>query len=211
MVEIEYNGGNAVNIATKKTKIYIDAGSLGVPTAKSSPKNNTQLTSEDRFVDEKATGVTLNGPGEYEVGDFSIQGFAAQRHLDAADLPKSSAFFAIQAADLRVAYVGNVAPGINEQQQEGIGMVDVLIIPVGGGGYTLDAVAANAVIKQLEPRVIIPVHYADDSLLYEVPQEDFESISKVLGAPVESMPKAKIKTAAALPPALTVWKLDVVR
>jgi L-ascorbate metabolism protein UlaG (beta-lactamase superfamily) len=73
-------------------------------------------------------------------------------------------------------------------------MVDVVVVPVGGSGYTLDGVGALKVLKQIEPKVVIPTHYADKALKYEVPQASLEDAIKGLGMEVsERVGKYKIK------------------
>jgi L-ascorbate metabolism protein UlaG (beta-lactamase superfamily) len=60
-------------------------------------------------------------------------------------------------------------------------MVDVLVLPVGGNGYTLDPIGALQVIKKIEPKIVIPTHYADDGLQYPVVQQTLEQALKGLG------------------------------
>ena len=55
--------------------------------------------------------------------------------------------------------------------------------------------------------MVVPVHYADSALQYEVPQDTVEVFEKELGAPVEQKPKLKIKAASNLPEVLTVFEL----
>jgi L-ascorbate metabolism protein UlaG (beta-lactamase superfamily) len=67
---------------------------------------------------------------------------------------------------------------------------------VGGNGYTLDGVGALKVIKQIEPKVVIPTHYADPKIKYEVPQAPLADAIKGLGMEVsETLAKYKIKLA----------------
>ena len=82
---------------------------------------------------------------------------------------------------------------LSDEQLEAMGVVDILILPIGGGGYTLDAVDAAKVIRIIEPKIVIPTHYADKSLQYEVPQDELQLFIDELGAPVETVPKYKVK------------------
>jgi L-ascorbate metabolism protein UlaG (beta-lactamase superfamily) len=101
--------------------------------------------------------------------------------------------------------LGNVAPKVSEDQLEEIGVIDILIIPVGGNGYTLDATSAATIVRQVEPKVIIPVHYADEGLKYEVSQDNVDVFIKELAAPVEEGgTKYKVKSSSAIPQVLTV-------
>jgi L-ascorbate metabolism protein UlaG (beta-lactamase superfamily) len=151
--------------------------------------------------------LIIESPGDYEVGDFTIHGVAAQRHIDTPDMPKISTIYRIETTDIRAALIGNIDAKLSEEQLEGLGVIDVLILPVGGNGYTLDATSATSIIRQVEPKVVIPIHYADNGLRYEVAQDPLELFVKELGAPVESVVKYKIKSATALPTVLTVVEL----
>ncbi|MAU34094.1 Zn-dependent hydrolase, partial [Candidatus Saccharibacteria bacterium] len=151
--------------------------------------------------------LNIEGPGEYGVAQFDIRGVAAQRHLDSEKDPLASTMYRIEAGDIRLAVVGNIYEKVSEQQLEELGVVDVLILPVGGNGYTLDATGAASLVRQVDPKVVVPVHYADDALTYEVPQEPLELFVKELGAPVEEVAKMKLKSAAQLPATLTVYAL----
>jgi len=164
---------------------------------------------EGRFrVDDSGARITIDSPGEYEVGDFTIRGIAATRHVDTSDQEKLSTIYQIECGDVRVAIIGNIGPKLTDEQMEGIGVVDVLLLPVGGGGYTLDATSASSLVRNIEPKVVIPIHYAEAGISYEVPQDTLDVFIKELGAPVERLPKLKIKSASSLPQTLTVMELS---
>ena len=208
MFEVEYKGANAVVITTKKTRVVCDPALSVVGLKDLAINNDVEITTEKRFVVENATPkVCFDGPGEYEVGDVAISGIAAQRHIDTEADEKRSTIYRVEIGDIKIAVLGNVAPKLTDAQLEALGVVDILIVPVGGGGYTLDATSASVIIRQVEPKVVIPIHYADPSLHYEVPQDTLETFTKELGAPVEELDKFKIKSVASLPQALTVMVL----
>ena len=204
MFEIEYKGGNGVVVATKKGSLVVDP-KLSLVGLKDLPvKGLVELATEARFVVNDPTAqLVIEGPGEYEVGDFSIRGVAVQRHLDTEQDEKVSTVYRIEIGDARIALLGNIAPALSEEQLEELGIVDILIIPVGGNGYTLDATSAATLTRHIDPKVVIPVHYADDALSYEVPQDDVEVFTKELAAPIETVAKYKYKSGASLPDVLT--------
>ena len=205
MLEIEYKGGNSVNLTTKDMQLWIDANvaSLGLKMGK--PGNVVYLATEKRFLpDVDPDSLQLEGPGEYEVGPFAISGAAVQRHIDTENERKQSAVYHIDVGDIRIGIVGNVATPLSEEQLETIGVVDILILPVGGNGYTLDAKSAVALVAQVEPKIALPIHYADPAIKYEVPQDDVDSFISELGAPVEQVDsKLKIKSTSSIPAVLT--------
>lgn len=205
MFEIEYKGANSVVLATKKATIVTDPKLSLVGLKDATTKDAIILATEDRFIaNADSAKLVLEGPGEYGVADFDIRGVAAQRHLDAETDPKRSTIYRIEAGSLRIGLIGNVYEKLSEDQYEQLGVIDILIIPVGGNGYTLDPVGAAAITRQVGPKVVVPVHYADEALKYEVPQLELDEFVKELGAPVEETAKFKVKQASALPEVLTV-------
>lgn len=204
MFDIEYKGGNGVVIATKKTTVVLDPKLSVVGLKDLSVKDAVELATEARFAtNDKDARLLIEGPGEYEIGDFSIRGVRATRHLDIASDEPISTMYHLEVGDVRLAVLGNIADKLEEDQLEALGIVDILIIPVGGSGYTLDATAAAALTRHIDPKVVIPVHYADPAVKYEVPQDTLDTFVKELGAPTESVSKYKVKAASSLPAVLT--------
>lgn len=208
MLEIEYKGGNAVVLSTKKTEVVIDpnVNMLGLKSLPMTDK--VELATEARFAsDAKDVKIAIESPGDYEIGDFSIHGVAARRHIDSEG--QLDTIYRIEVGEIALGILGNIDPKLSEDQQEEIGVIDILIVPVGGGGYTLDATSAVTIVRQLEPKAVIPVHYADNQVKYEVPQDVLDTFVRELSAPVEDAGvKYKLKGASSLPQALTVIKLD---
>lgn len=209
MFDIEYKGGNTVIISTKKSTLITDPKQSLIGLKDLRPKDGVELSTEARFaLNDDEARLHIEGPGEYEVGDFSISGTAATRHIDTELTEPLSTIYRIEVGDVRIALLGNIAPKLNDDQLEALGVVDILILPVGGGGYTLDATSAASLARQIEPRVVIPIHYADSGLKYEVPQDSLEVFTKEYGAPTEAVTgKYKVKSGAALPQTLTVIEL----
>jgi len=206
MFEVEYKGANTVVISTKKGTIVTDPKLSLVGLKDANVKDSIELSTEARFaLNADNARLVIEGPGEYGIADFDIRGIAAQRHLDADG--KASTIYRIEAGEIRVALIGNIYEKLTEAQLEDIGLIDVLIIPVGGNGYTLDATGATTLTRQIDPKIVVPIHYADPAVKYEVAQGDFETFAKELGGTVEEAPKLKIKQAAALPEVLTIYKL----
>jgi L-ascorbate metabolism protein UlaG (beta-lactamase superfamily) len=206
MFEVEYKGANCVSISTKKGTIVTDPKLSLVGLKDANVKDAIELSTEARFaLNAEIARLNIGGPGEYGIADFDIHGIAAQRHLDADG--KASTIYRIEAGEIRVALIGNIYEKLTEAQLEEIGLIDVLIIPVGGNGYTLDATGAATLTRQIDPKIVVPVHYADSAINYEVAQDTFDIFAKELGGIIEEAPKLKLKTAAVLPEALTIYRL----
>ena len=205
-MEIQYYGANGIRIITKKSNIVInpvsDIANISIDTKKAT----AVLATSAEFVPPNTKGLfVVDCPGEHEFEAHSPQGIAAQSHT-AASGDESATMYRITTNGISVLVTGHINEKLSELQLERIGVVDVVIVPVGGGGYTLDATGAATIIRNVEPKLVIPVHSGDDALAYSVPQQSVEIFEKELGADVaaDSPEKLKIKT---LPDQLTIQKI----
>lgn len=210
MFDIEYKGGNTVVITTKKVSIVFDPKQSLIGLKDLVVKDAIEVVTEERFqVVDKAYRLLLDSPGEYEIADVSVRGIAASRHIDDSSVSPAATVYQLEVGGVRMAVLGNIAPKLNDDQLEAIGIVDIVVIPVGGNGYTLDATSATSLVRQLEPKAVIPIHYVDSSLKYEVPQDTLDVFTSELGAPIEqSGNKYKLKAISNLPEVLTTVIVD---
>ncbi len=208
MFEIEYKGGNTVVVTTKKGKLVTDPKQSLIGLKDLATKDAVVLATEERFAtNDEAAMLNISGPGEYEVGDFSIRGVPVTRHIDTPDQPKVCTMYRVEVGDVRMGILGNIDAKLSEDQLEALGLLDILILPIGGGGYTLDATSASQIVRSVEANTVIPIHYADSSLKYEVAQDTLDVFVKELGAPTETLSKLKVKSQATLASVLTVIEL----
>jgi L-ascorbate metabolism protein UlaG (beta-lactamase superfamily) len=208
MFEIEYKGGNTLTITTKKATIVVDPKLSVVGLKDLLIKDAVEIATEARFaINGTDAKLLIEGPGEYGVGDFDIKGIPAQRHLD-TEITKVGTIYRIEIGEVRIALIGNVYEKLTDDELEEIGVIDIVILPVGGNGYTLDATGAVGIIRKIDPRLVIPVHYDDKALRYEVSQDTLDIFVKELGAPVETVAKYKSKGITSLPSVLTVLEIS---
>lgn len=104
---------------------------------------------------------TVDGAGEYEVGGVLITGVRTYHdNKKGAELGKNTAYV-IHIDDVVFCHLGDLGHELTSQQLDEIGNVDVLFVPV-GGGETIGPAAALGVISQIEPRIVVPMHYAPE-------------------------------------------------
>ena len=208
MFDIEYKGGNTVVLSTKKLTLVSDPRTSIIGMKDQKTADRVEVGTESRFLlNSNDARLVIDGPGEYEVGDFTIRGIAATRHIDTPEQEQLATIYRIECGDVRVALIGNIDPNLTDEQLEQLGVVDILIVPVGGGGYTLDATNAAVLVSRIEPKIVVPVHYSDPDLRYEVPQDTLDLFTKEVSASLEETSKYKVKSSATLPAALTIVHL----
>lgn len=193
-MDLQFFGANCIAITLKGARIIID-DNLAELGAKSVAKPDDVALYTGKSSQPTKARLSFDSAGEYEVSDISVIGIAARAHMD-EEKTHNATMFKIVAGDLTILVTGHVYPELNENQLEAIGMVDVLVIPVGGNGYTLDPAGALKLIKDIEPKMIIPTHYSDKSLKFPMPQQDLTNALKELGMePKEKVAKLKLKHA----------------
>lgn len=117
----------------------------------------------------KGTPHVLGGPGEYEIGGVFITGIPL--HYIQGDAARWNIAYKFDYDDLTVAHLGDLAHIPDQSTLEQFGEVHVLLLPV-GGGMGLRASQAAEVVALIEPRFIVPMHYALPDLRFELDPVD---------------------------------------
>lgn len=191
-MEAEFYGANCVRLRSKNVSVIVDDYEKDKGKIVTKPGDIAVFTKERE--QELQSAFLIDQPGEYEVNDVSIQGISARAHID-KEGEKTSIIYRFIINDFRVAVIGHIYPDLSEQQLEAIGMVDILFVPVGGNGFTMDSIGALKVIRKIGPSIVVPTHYADKGLKYEVPQTDLDQVRKELSMePAEELDQLKLKT-----------------
>ena len=190
-MEVQFFGANCVKISSKKASIVVDDNleKLGLkPVIKD---GDIALYTLPDHPDSGARFI-IDGPGEYEISEVSILGIPAQSHFDTTG--KNSTMYSVRIDGFSVGILGHIDVNLSDQQLESLGLIDVLFVPVGGNGYTLDAIDAARLVKKIEPKVVIPTNFADSGIVFEVPQNEVKLFLDAMGVSgVEEKDKIKFK------------------
>lgn len=102
--------------------------------------------------------VIITGPGEYEVGGIFILGLRTYRDLRKGKVRGKNTVYVIEFGEATICHLGDLGHPLGDEELEDIGDVTVLLVPV-GGKHSLNAAQAAEVVGQIEPRIVIPMHY----------------------------------------------------
>ncbi len=198
-MDISYYGGGSVKLSGRLLNIVND------------PVEGKKLAADvvlyTATAPKPVVGVmAIDGPGEYEVKEALITGVPTRLHVDAEG--EEGTAYLVDIEGISVVVLGNVAPELTKTELEVLGGADVLIVPVGGNGLTLDATAAAQVVSQIEPKYVVPVHYDDGVSQYPMPQDKLDKFLSEVGANPEPIAKLKIN-AKEMPLETTVVVLQV--
>ena len=109
------------------------------------------------------------------------------------------------AEGMTVVHLGDLGCELTEEQITKLSSTDVLLIPV-GGFYTIDATQAMQIVKQLSPRVVIPMHYKGEGFGFDIiaPVDDFLSL---WDGTVKVLDRSSVEVTADTPTQIIVPKL----
>src|SRR6266571_2038620 len=100
----------------------------------------------------------VRGPGEYEISDVLITGVASYHDNKRGQELGRNTIYVIHIDDLVICHLGDLGHTLQEEQLEEVADADILLIPIGGHN-TINATQAAEVISQVEPHIVIPMHY----------------------------------------------------
>ncbi|MDO8664443.1 MAG: MBL fold metallo-hydrolase [Candidatus Liptonbacteria bacterium] len=141
--------------------------------------------------DEGAFKIT--GPGEYEVRGITVRGIASFHDSKGGKVKGKNTIYVIEMEGMRLVHMGDYGEKeLRSEVQEALGTPDILFIPVGGeAGGTIDAEDAAKLLNQVEPRIIIPMHYKIVGLKDKL--DGVEVFMKEMGEKAEPEEKFTIK------------------
>ena len=134
----------------------------------------------------------INQPGEYEIKNTFVYGISAF-HDDEEGIERGpNIIYRIEMDGITLVHLGDLGHALTNGQIEKLEGTDILLIPI-GGVYTIDTAQATKLISQLEPRIVIPMHYQIPGLKIGKKIEGVEKFCKEMGVKAsESLDKLKI-------------------
>lgn len=147
--------------------------------------NNVKAISGDPFV--------IDSPGEYEVSGVFVYG-TSSFHDDTQGKDRgTNIIYHVEFEDITVTHLGDLGTTeLTKEQLESIEGTDILFIPV-GGVYTINGKQATKVIQEIEPRIVVPIHYKIPKLKYKLDgvEEFLKALGVKNGAPQEQLKISK--------------------
>jgi L-ascorbate metabolism protein UlaG (beta-lactamase superfamily) len=197
-MEINYLGHSCFRIKGKKVIVVTDPFSdeIGLKMPRVSADIVTVSHDHQDHNNVAAIGKTtrrdpfvVSKPGEYEISDVFV--FGAGLYHDTAEGKKrgKNTAYVISLDGLRLAHLGDLGHKLSDDHLEEINGVDILFIPV-GDTFTIGPKEAVAVVGQIEPKIVIPMHYSTPGLKYDL--LGVEKFLKEIGSESKPTPKLMI-------------------
>jgi L-ascorbate metabolism protein UlaG (beta-lactamase superfamily) len=150
----------------------------------------------------------ITGPGEYEVGGVFVTGVLINgSKKKKSDDATRNTVYVIDYNGLTIAHLGELNSVPSQTEVEGLGEVNIALVPV-GGKTSLNAAKAAEVISLLEPSIVIPMHYGMSKSIMKL--DPLSKFLKEMGlTTVETEESIKLSSANVLPEETRVVVLEL--
>jgi len=193
---ISWFGQSCFRIETKEGSVLIDPFSKDLGLKLPKIKDDLVLVTHDHYdhnnLEDMGPEVfIIKSSGEYEKNSIAVRGIPSFHDKLQGKERGLNTIYVIKAEDMTLCHLGDLGQDkLDDSQVEEIGDVDILMIPV-GGSYTMNYKEAVEVISQIEPKIVIPMHYKiKDLKMADIDGAD--KFIKELGLTPEKVEKFKI-------------------
>ena len=133
----------------------------------------------------------ITGPGEYEFKGIIVRGIESFHDSKSGKQKGKNTIYIVEWEGMRLVHLGDYGEeALRSEIQEALGTPDILFLPV-GGEETIDSEAAAKFVNEIEPRIIIPMHYKISGLKAKL--DGVEVFMKEMGERAEAEEKFTIK------------------
>ncbi len=137
----------------------------------------------------RGTPFIVNSAGEYDIKGVMVEGVESYHDSKEGAEHGKNIIYRIEMEDLTLVHLGDLGQALDDKQLERLVGIDIVFIPV-GGKYTIDAKKAVEVISQIEPRMVIPMHYKTKDSKIDI--DGIEKFVKEMGVKPTYEEKLKI-------------------
>ena len=139
----------------------------------------------------KGNPAVINIPGEYSVKGINIVGVGTYHDDKLGQEHGKNTAYILEVENIKICHLGDLGADLTEKQMGEIDGVDILMIPI-GGKYTINAKKAIELVRKLEPKVVIPMHYKINGSTKDIDDEK-EFCNEIGNCSAERVSKINIK------------------
>lgn len=164
-MDITYFGHSSFRIRGKSATVICDpydSEKIGLKFPKHSEADIITVSHEhpdhNAVRQVEGTPFVVRGPGEYEIKGVGIVGFPVFHDNEKGAKRGANTMYRIEVDGVSIVHLGDLGHALSADEVDELDGVDVLLVPV-GGFYTIDAAQAVSMINEIEPHIVIPMHF----------------------------------------------------
>jgi L-ascorbate metabolism protein UlaG (beta-lactamase superfamily) len=200
-MEIKWLGQSCFQIKNKEAALIIDPYSekIGLKMPKVKP-DVVLITHHHPDHDDLSRiedhALIFDTPGEFEAKGFFIKGISTFHDKEQGAKRGKNTMFTIKTEGMTILHCGDLGHLLEPTMLEDLDDIDVLLIPV-GGTYTIDGKEAAKITQEIEPRIVVPMHYKIPGLNLDL--DGSATFIKEMGLTPEKQAKISISSRTQLP------------
>jgi L-ascorbate metabolism protein UlaG (beta-lactamase superfamily) len=185
-MEITYIGHSCFKIKGKTLSVVIDPYDANIGYKLPKLSADVVLVTHDHPDHNNVSGVSdyrlvIDAPGEYEIGGMFVYGRSVFHDDKQGAERGKNTMYLITLDGIDILHVGDLGHELSKEDIEKIPNVDILMVPVGDGGYTINAEQASELISVFEPAYVIPMHYKTPGLTDTIKLDGVDKFLDVMG------------------------------
>jgi L-ascorbate metabolism protein UlaG (beta-lactamase superfamily) len=192
---INWYGQSCFRVESKGVSLIFDPFSKEIGLRAPRLNDNIFLVTHEHYdhnnvKDVPADSFVVRGPGEYEKAGVYMEGISSYHDNSQGTERGLNTIYIVKMEDMRLCHMGDFGQAkLTDEQLEAIGDVDVLFIPV-GGKYTINSSEAADIVREIEPKIVIPMHYKIPGLNVDI--EGLQKFLKEMGVKPEEVETLRI-------------------
>jgi L-ascorbate metabolism protein UlaG (beta-lactamase superfamily) len=202
-MNIQYYGHSCFKITTKPAGrgqddvvIFIDPFDKTIGLRPPQGSANIVLVTHDHHDHNNVEALkgdprVIDIPGEYSALGVNIIGVKSFHDDKGGAEHGLNTFFILESEDIRICHLGDLGHDLDQKQLDTINGVDIMMVPI-GGKYTIDGEKAADLMKKIEPKIIIPIHYKMNGSTVDITDEK-KFCSEMGNCPATKISRLNIK------------------
>ena len=192
---INWYGQSCFRVESKGVSLLFDPFSKEIGLRAPRLNDNIFLVTHEHYDHNNAKDVpseafVIHGPGEYEKSGVYAEGILSYHDNSQGAERGLNTIYVVRMEDMRLCHMGDFGQAkLTDEQIEAIGDIDVLFIPV-GGKYTINGSEAADIVREIEPKIVIPMHYKIPDLNMDI--EGPQKFLKEMGIKPEEVETLRI-------------------
>lgn len=208
-MEITWLGHSCFRVKSKEATLITDPYYEDIPYPWGAPTANIVMVSHPHSGHSNSAGVggnprVVTRPGEYEISGVYAIGLGNFHDAEDGSTRGRNTSYLVHIEEMKVCHLGDLGHVPTARQVQELSDLHVLMIPVGGVS-TIDAKVAAEIIRLLNPKIVIPMHYGTEVVTWLEPLEKF--ITQMGLRDVVPQPKLVV-TRSSIPPETRVVVFD---